>query len=170
MIKVRGVGFLGLIFSLIVGIVSGSVAFADTTSSVFGLPVSVVTPPSEVVGHLSYSNQWISEKTTSYLYMTYNSAQLESQNMAVGQYVSNFGSSSYGFPSIDFFSHLFSFANAESSSALRDFALWGRYSLGFADRSGHVSSLQSSISNPVDTSSMLLINARIGASVGSSPM
>src|SRR5580700_8068646 len=89
---------------LLIVLAASAQAFA-AADSVFGLPASSATS-TEVVGSLPYSNQWISDKIDSILYLTYNSAQLGSQTMTVGQYVSDFGSTGFAFPALDFFSHL----------------------------------------------------------------
>ena len=158
MIKVVKNSFV--VVALILSGMSASFAGEPRSESMFGLPSS------ETVGSLPYSDQWISEKTKSYFYLSFNSAQLASPTMTVGQYVSNFGSVDYGFPSVDFFSHLFSFTGPESRSSARDFAIWGRYSLGAADRSGHMNATQTPINSSVESNSLLVVNARIGAVLG----
>lgn len=138
---------------------------APAADSIFGLPASTTTP-SEVVGSLPYTNQWISEKTASYLYLSYNSSQMSSRNVTVGQYVSDFGSAGYAFPTIDFFTNFVSLAGPESRSLARDFSFWGRYSLGFADRSGQLSATQTPINGSVENVSLLVFSARVGALLG----
>jgi hypothetical protein len=129
--------------------------------STFGLPATTMNQ-SEVVG-LPYSNQWISERIASYIYVSYNSAQMNSQSIAVGPYVSNFGSTGYSFPTIDYFNDIVSLAGPESRSFLRDFALTGRYSLGFADRTGQANNTQTPIDSSVENVSLLIFSARVGA-------
>jgi hypothetical protein len=143
---------------------SNSTNAADTDGP-FGLPVSA-TSPQEVVGALPYSNQWISEQTNSYLYVTYNSSQMSNSTMTVGQYVADFGSSGYSFPSLDLFTHFTSLAGPESRSPLRDFSLWGRYTLGFADRDGSLSSNLTPIDSNVENDSLLIFYARVGLLLG----
>jgi hypothetical protein len=151
-----------LIFS--VNIACAAQSGADS-NAVFGLPVSA-TSPSEVVGELPYTTQWVSEKTNAFLYVTYNSSQMESSTRTVRQYTADFGGTGYSFPAIDFFSHLASFAGPESQSILRDFSLWGRYSLGVADRSGQLTAADGSIDSSVEKDSLLIFNARIGLLAG----
>ncbi len=149
-------------------------AFADSnaniktdskTESMFGLP-GVPTNSSTTLGALPYSNQWISEQIKSYMYFSYNSAQMNNPNISVGQYTTQFDSNAFGFLSIDYFSKILPFASPESSkTVLRELSLWGRYSLGFAARKGDLTNTQTALSSSND-SSLLLISARLGALVG----
>ena len=153
-----------LLLSPTLGIAAESAAIQKLDSP-FGLPSSVASE-SSVVGSLPYSTQWVSEKIGSYLYASYNSAQLANQNLTVNQYVSDFGSASYSFPGVDFFSRIRGFASPESYSWARDLSIWGRYSLGFASRTGHVTSNQTPINSAVASDSLLVLNARVGLLIG----
>jgi len=154
MIK-RGLGiFLGSVFLAAVFVASpafGAEAARVEEQSVMGLP---------------FSNQWIEERISSYLYATYNSANLSSPVLSVDRFATDFGGSGYGFPSVDLFTRLLSFAAADSKSAARDWSLWGRYSVGFADRNGKLVDTESQIDTSAASASLLVISARIGALVG----
>jgi hypothetical protein len=161
--------YVSTFFLLVFASLATNSAFAGQSdadsNSVFGLPVST-TSPSEVVGSLPYTNQWISEKTNAYLYVTYNSSQMGTNTITVGQYTANFGNAGYSFPGIDFFSHLTALAGPESKSPLRDFSLWGRYSLGFANRDAQLSAAVTPIDGSVEKDSLLIFSARIGLLAG----
>ena len=154
-------------------LLSTSLAFAagGTSATVFGLPTSVAADSptrgtSETVGSLSYTNQWIQEKNTTYLYIGYNSASLASPTISENQYTTTFSSNAYSHPSVDLFTHFFSFAGPEARSWARDLSVWGRYSLGIADRKGYVSSSSTPIDSSVTSDSLLIVDGRIGLLLG----
>jgi hypothetical protein len=156
---------LAAMSALLASPVFGADTSASDSDSLFGLPRSA-TSPSEVVGTLPISTQWISEQTSSYLYVTYNASTMGSSTLSVGQYTADFGSTGFAYPSVDFFAHLFSLASPESRSALRDFSVWGRYSLGFADRSANLSAADGSVDSAVENDSLLIFSARVGLLLG----
>ena len=132
-----------------------------------GLP-SVSSDPKDanIVGILPQSTQWIAERTGSFLYLSYNATRLASQRLVTAPYISDYGSREYAYPGFDFFSRLFSFANPESTSFFRNFAAWGRYSLGVAIRKGQLSSTMTPIDSSVEENSLLLISGRVGFLLG----
>ena len=142
--------FIFLMVVTIHSVFAGNAAFAE----------------SEIAGSLPYSTQWISERTSSYLYVGLNYGQMNSQFLMVDSYQADFGSQGFAYPSIDFFSQILSFAGAESRSSLKDWALWGRYSLGTALRSAQLSSTQTPIDGSVAHDSLLFLSVRLGAMVG----
>ena len=153
------------VFFALPGLRAQAFAADGAADSMFGLPASSASP-TEVVGSLPYSNQWISERIDSIIYVTYNSARLGSRTMTVGQYVSDFGGAGLAFPALDFFSHLVSFAGPESRSPARDFSLWGRLSFGLAARNGRLSATESPIDSTVESNSLMIFTARVGALLG----
>ncbi len=117
----------------------------------------------EIVTGLPYSTQWIYERTSCFVYLSYNSAQLRDSTLNTDQYSANFGNKGFDYPAFDLFNHIVSFADPESSSRFRDVSLWGRYSLGFADRKGSLSNSRVSLDPNLEKSSLLILTAKIGA-------
>lgn len=121
------------------------------------------SPKMELVTGLPYSTQWIYERTNSFVYLSYNSAQMQDTTLSIAHYSADYGTKSFGYPSIDLFNHMFSFGGVESSRASSAFSIWGRYSLGFAHRSGSLSDSQVMLDSSFEKSSLLLLSTRIGA-------
>jgi hypothetical protein len=143
------------------------IAFAQVATAATPAPDSNADASpdfTETVGSLPYSNQWVEEKTGSYLYLAYSSSQLAGAVQTFGEFSSDFNSSGFAFPSVDFFSKFLNFGNIESQSILKDFSLWGRYSLGVAVLNSQVTDSL----NPTAVSAsatLFLIAARVGASL-----
>jgi hypothetical protein len=140
------------------------VANASEGETTFGLPANATNSvPSDedssagvsVMG-LPGSTQSAADRVAGYLYLSYNSAKMSNSSITNSDYVSSFGSTSFGYPSLDFFNRIMFLG--------RDFSFWGRYSIGFADRDGSLSDPDAGIvDSSIEKSSLLLLSARVGA-------
>ena len=116
--------------------------------------------PSQI-STFSYSNQWIFERTGSFLYLTVNRAQLQQSSLRIDRFESSFGDSSFYFPSIEYFTRVTDFANLEGKSFLRYFSLWARYGFGAAIRSGTLSNTEFALTSS-ESATLLGLNTRLG--------
>lgn len=112
---------------------------------------------------LPYSTQWIYERTSSFVYLSYNSAQMQDSTLGIDHYLADFGDKNFGYPAFDLFNHIVSFGDPESRSPWREISLWGRYSLGFANRKGNLSDSRVAIDPNLEKSSLFIFSTRIGA-------
>jgi hypothetical protein len=132
-----------------------------------GFPVYAASPVPEMRNNnafgLPYSNQWVYERAGSFLYLSRQSETLATSTMTIGAYRSDFGSAQFSYPAVDFFGRILSLASPESDSIGRDFSIWGRYSLGFANRSAPLSNTQTGIDSNLERSSLLIFSSRISA-------
>jgi hypothetical protein len=132
-----------------------------------GFPALAAGTPSETRNEsafgLPYSNQWVYERAGSFLYLSYQSETLATPTMAIGSYRSDFGSAQFSYPAVDFFGHILSLAPPESDSIRRDFSIWGRYSLGFANRTASLNNTQTEIDSNLERSSLLIFSSRVSA-------
>jgi len=139
------------------------------SDSMFGLPAVSAKPEDAAVVGLPQSTQWISERKDSFLYLSYNATQMASPTLSTQPYVSDFGSTGFAYPGLDFFSRITALANPESPSFWRNISLMGRYSLGMAVRKGKVSDTQTPIDSSVESNSLLIFSSRIGALLAFEP-
>ncbi len=137
------------------------VAHAQESGTSLGFPNTATQTHTSIVGFPT-SNQWEQERLKSFLYLSLNSGQMASPQIAVGDYVSQYDGANFNFVSLDYFTHFFSFAELNSNSSARDFSLWGRYSVGFADRAGSLVSASPDINTSIESVNLLMLCARIG--------
>ena len=153
------------IICFLFGYLSGALSVAASAAEaqgIMGFPAKNTSSKSDVIG-LTDSTQWISELTASYLYIGYNSAHMASNQFTTTDYVTTFTHTRFAYPSLDYFSHLFSMANPESKSFFHNLSFWGRYGLGFAQRKGSLANTSTWIDSSLETGTLLIFTARLGA-------
>jgi hypothetical protein len=142
--------FRNLLFLCLAILLFSAEGHADATAS-----------DGNIVGTFPYSNQWIFERTSSFLYISANRTPLISSTFTNTHYQTNFDSKNFDSLSIDYFSRFFGLAKAESPSFLRNFSFWGRYSLGFGARQGQLSDSNVQLSS-IERGTMMAISSRFG--------
>ena len=153
--------FLALfLVTIITGLISATNTFASQGATELSPGISPLGS-SDFIGTLPYSNQWTYEQTASFLYVSYNTSSMAQSGFGIDRYQTTFASKTYAYPSVDYFVRLLSFAPADSHSWMRDLSLWGRYSLGFAERQGALTDSQVQLSS-LESSSLLIFSARAG--------
>lgn len=119
-----------------------------------GAPSAADTISTEhrLVGSIPYSNQWTFEELRSFLYIAYNRQPQSSAQLAIGPYLSTFGSNDITYPSVDYFIRVTRLGDPELSRFWGDLGLWTRYSLGLTVRRGHLASDAIGVSSTAETS------------------
>lgn len=156
-----------LILSLVLGGSLSRSAYAQSTT--LGLPNStansVGTRDSDdsvrVIGNLPYSNQWVYERPSNYLYLNFDSSTLASQNINVSHFQTHFNSTRFNLLSLDFQSRLFTIADPLGNSFFRRFSFWGRYKLGFGTIDGILVDLTEGTPLPAEKNSLLVLQGAV---------
>lgn len=149
---------------LVLSLVLGGVASAQVESK--PITNSIGNRDSDdsvrVIGNLPYTNQWVYERSSSYLYLNFDSATLASRNINVSHFQTQFPSNRFNLLSLDFHSRLFSLAEPLGTSFFRRFSFWGRYKLGFGLVDGALFDITQGTSMPADRSSLLVLQGGVG--------
>jgi hypothetical protein len=156
-----------LILSLVVGGSLCRSAYGQSTT--LGLPnataSSVGTRDSDdsvrVIGNLPYSNQWVFERASNYLYFNFDSSTLASQNIKVSHFQTQFTSTRFNLLSLDFHSRLFTLADPLGSSFFRRFSFWGRYKVGFGMIDGTLVDTTEGTPLPAEKNSLLVLQGGV---------
>jgi hypothetical protein len=114
-----------------------------------------------VIGNLPYSNQWVYERSSSYLYFNLDSATLVSQNINVSHFQTQYSSTRFNLLSLDFHSRLFSLADPLGSSFFRRFSFWGRYKLGLGMIDGALMDMTQGTLLPAEKNSLLVLQGAL---------
>lgn len=157
------------LLTLTVGLAALACPAYSNAATVGPLPADAPMPlsapgslPAETVQKVPAAAPWRAENTGSFLYFGINRGQLSAQTLAFDTYTADFGSQGYSYPSLDFFSRILTFANPASYSALRDFSLWSRVSVGFATRGAHLQNSQAPAGSGSANDSLSVLSSRIG--------
>jgi len=114
-----------------------------------------------VIGNLPYSNQWVYERSSSFLYLNYDSETLASGTINVSHFQTQYSSPRFNLLSLDFFSRILTLADPLGSSFLRKFSFWGRYKVGFGIAEGSLVDLTGAINLPAEKSSLLVLEGGV---------
>jgi hypothetical protein len=170
----RRLSLVGLSLSVGFAVFAGSAAWSQETlpdtkaeaiSPATTTDASAVTHPATggaTVGSLPSSNQWLYDRTSAFIYLSYNSLVLKSSALNVGHFTSNLGGSDFKYLSIDSFMRLFNLASPEGPSLFGRFAIWGEISVGLGTRDGDLYDNDLHSALPSETSTLTTFFGKAG--------
>jgi hypothetical protein len=152
---------------VILSLVMGKMAFGQTLT-----PIGSASPASSVgtresddsvrvIGNLPYSNQWVFERPSNYLYLNYDGNTLASNNINVSHFQTQYSSTQINLLSLDFFSRLFTIADPLGDSFFRRFSFWGRYKVGFGMINGSLVDTTEGDALPAEKNSLLVLQGAV---------
>lgn len=120
------------------------------------------TESTTLIGHLPYSNQWLFDRTSAYLYLSQSAVRLTGSQLKFNHFTVDYSDSKMNYYSLDYFTRLLDLANVEGTSFFRHFGVWSEYSIGFGSRRGQLfdNTFQTSLNS--ESSDLTMILGKLG--------